>query len=288
VIIFRSLPDESFNNFYSKESYNNTASCSAILGFANHQLALNAKKCSGVGTVNIWGRNIKVLWATSEHVNKLKLDKNGLNNILFHNVDPDMDPEDFGELLCSVVEPHEIISIRPMLTDWLVQLSDSEAAFKVQSQFHAKRIQNRTVFAEGISDGSLRQLNSFIDFDFEVRCFCIANYWDPPIFIYGHIMPMTKTQICAIIIKDNRKNRFTTLIFEMNFNGLVEIHSRVCELLMIILDEFKELPKKNIVVKCINERFAEVGKIRKCFLLIFSKVSFFSQLDSSLICPNQS
>lgn len=234
----------------------------AILSFPNHAAALNAKRWSGVGSINLWNRQIKILWAKEEEIERLRNPIGEAKHVLFHNVLEDLEVKAFGEILSKIVPATNIVSIRPMKTDWLVRLIDSNSALQIANTLHMSTIANQIIIAEWIDSERLKSIKSFVDFDFELRCFCYANYYDPPIFIYGRIIPLTRTQFVAVIIKNNRKNMFVTIIIEMSYDELTEIHSRVCETILIALIDFKDFPKQNLVMK-VSTVIACIGKMER-------------------------
>ena len=260
---FRSIYPDLKNVFVrqtaSKQGEMPSKNTSVLLTFPDHETALNAKRWSGVGSVNIWSRNVKILWARSEQVEELKSKDGQVKNVLIHNVPEDFDPEKLGAMMSEWVLPREIVSIRPMKTDWFIQFISTQAAFTIFKRYNGQQISNNILTTELVNQDRLKA--SFADFDFELRCFCLANYWDPPIFIYGRVIPYANTQLCSVIIKNNRRNSFTTFFIEMNVSHLVDIHARVCELLVLFLIDLKDLPKKNFVLKC-NSSFATIGKFK--------------------------
>lgn len=256
-----------------KNTENFNQSCVAILTFADHSSALRAKRWSGVGSINMWNRNVKILWAKNEQVGDLMAVCEQARHVLIHNIPENFDPDNFGQLMSQFVKDHDILSIRPMYNDWLVEFSCSEAAHMIFTRFHGRSLLDQVMFTEWITSERLKTIPTFADFDFELRCLCLANYWDPPIFIYGRIIPSTKTQLVSIIIKNNRKNQFTTFFIEINYENLIDIHSRICELLVLLVIDFKELPKRNLVIKCINND-AFIGKINKHHLTRFLNKHF--------------
>lgn len=169
--------------------------CSAIIEFPDHKSALNAKRWSGIGSVNLWNRNIKILWATFEQVEHLLSPSEEVKHVLAHNVPEDLDPEEFGALCQDYVKPHEIVSIRPMNNDWMLEFTNTYAAYKIFSAFNGMLLGNREIFTEWVTHERMKSIGNFADFDFELRCLCLANYFDPPIFIYGRVIPFTKTQV---------------------------------------------------------------------------------------------
>jgi hypothetical protein len=248
------------NEDESDDSGSPRGSCAAILAFPDHKSALNAKRWSGVGSINLWNRHIKILWASPEQVDTLVVPSSVVKHVLAHNVPGEFDPDEFGAMMCDYVEPEEIVTIRPMRNDWLIEFTSTEAAYAIFTAFEGKFINNRALFMEWVTYERLKTIDNFADFDFELRCLCIANYWDPPIFIYGRIIQFTKTQLCAVIIKNHRKNQYTTFFIEMMYENLVEIHARVCEALVIIITELKDLPKNNLVIKC-SDHYAFISEL---------------------------
>lgn len=224
---------------------------------------------------------IKVLWAPLDKVQKLSAISDEVKYVLVHNVPESVDPEDFGAMMCEHISEQEIVSIRPMKRDWLIRFASQQAAYTVFTRFNSIFIKDSIITTEWVTNSRLQQIAQFADFVFELRCLCLANYWDPPIFIYGRIIPYTKTQLCSVIIKNNRKNSYTTFILEMCYEGLADIHSRVCEVLLLLILELKELPMRNVVIKCTNST-AIVGEysIIICFSLLLLKL--FLQLAQSL------
>lgn len=91
--------------------------------------------------------------------------------------------------------------------------------------------------------------NMKCDFDAELRLQCIANYWDPPVFVYGFIDKRQSIQTCAIFIKNNRKNLPVVFFVEIKFENLTEIHSRISEIIMKCIVAFGNLPSHHLVLK---------------------------------------
>lgn len=236
--------------------------CYAIMEFPNHNKALEAKSWSGTGSVNLWNQSVKILWATKEQVKLVTPESNEVKSVIFHNVPEDLDTEDFGNMMCELIHPNHLLSIRPMKSDCLVEFTDSKAAFTIFTHFNGLVIDNQKLSAEWADRQRLQCIKNLVDLDFELRCFCLGNYCDPPIFIYGRIIPYTHTQLCSVIIKNNRKNVFRTFLVEICTEDLCDIHSRLCEVLYLFLMETKEIPKKDLLFKC-TKSFAWLGKFRK-------------------------
>lgn len=255
--------ESGLRKLYSKASKVNivrdsSSFCSAVLAFPSHSSALNAKRWSGIGSINLWNRNIKILWAPPEQVEQLLAPSDEVKHVLLHNMPEDFDPDDLGQTMEDYIKSYEIVSIRPMNKDWMIEFTTTKAAYTMFSAFENAVIGGREIFTEWVTHERMKSIDDFVDFDFELRNLCLANYFDPPIFIYGRIIPFTKTQIVAVIIKNNRINNFTTFFIEINYEDLIELHARICEALVLVLMELRDLPKKNTVIKCTNQ-FAFIG-----------------------------
>lgn len=207
----------------------------------------------------MWNRNIKILWARPEQVGSVAHVEKEAKHVLIHNMPDRFEPDDLGIILCKYITSHDIVSIRPMISDWLVEFTHTEAANTVFIALKNEIIRGQQPMAEWVTPHRLKTISFYADFDFELRCICVGNYWDPPIFIYGQIIPFVKTQVCAVVIKNNRKNQFTTFFIEMFYDELTDIHARVCEVLVLIILEMRELPETNIVIKCCKS-FASIGE----------------------------
>lgn len=233
--------------------------CAAVLLFPDHDSALQAKRWCGAGSINLWNQHIKILWGKMEEIELLKNPQNFVKHVLLHNMPEDFEVDALGRMMMEVVDAKHIISIRPMATDWLVELTDPEACLHVFSLLNMKQIENKSIIAEYVDNQRLKVIKSFADFDFELRCLCYANYWEPPIFIYGPIIKMTRTQFVAVIMKNNRKNVYNTIVIEISYEDLFEIHSKVCEALVLMLIDLKDFPARNLVMK-LSGSVAFIGK----------------------------
>lgn len=97
----------------------------AVLAFPDHTSALKAKRLSGAGSVNLWNRNIKILWARNEQVEDLMATSNEVKHVLVHNVPEDLHPDDFGMMMCNLVSARDIVYIRPMHNDWMIEFTNN-------------------------------------------------------------------------------------------------------------------------------------------------------------------
>ncbi|CRL00219.1 CLUMA_CG013493, isoform A [Clunio marinus] len=260
--LYANLESISVDRENPRNPRNEQSTCSAFLNFPNHQAALAVKRASGTGLTIMWNRNIKILWPSAEDCEKFKMKSKDVKHVLVHNVPFHLDADGFGSMISEFVRPEKIISIRTYRTHFLLEFSKSKAAFEICAKMHGKKIFNQNISTELITYEHFKSVPIFADFDFELRCMCFANYWDPPIFIYGLIIPDTNTQQVAVIIKNNCKNLHVTFLIEVKFENLIEIHSRVCEVILFFLLEWKQLPKFNTVIKCSDDWAVVVGFIK--------------------------
>lgn len=92
------------------------------------------------------------------------------------------------------------------------------------------------------------------DFDAELRTKCIANYWEIPIVIYGRLYEAIQVQIVSVILKCNGNVHY--FFIEISYKGLVDIHSRISEIIIAFINEFHHLPNEHLVVKAEGDFFA--------------------------------
>jgi RNA recognition motif-containing protein len=161
-------------------------------------------------------------------------------------------------LLCQLVFNHEILCVFPQNDKWLIEFTNFKSAQRVMEGMHGLSLGDNQIYIEWAKDDPLSL--SKADFDVELRLQCLANYWDPPIFIYGRILQSESIQTCAVIMRDTRKNVSVSIFIEINFADLHEIQSRICEIIMHCIDECGGLPTYNVVLKSFNSKFC-LGKI---------------------------
>ena len=83
--------------------------CSALLEFPDHDAALRAKQKSSTGSLNLWNRTIKVLWARPDV--KTTHDQ---SKLVIHNMPDKADTDDLFRDMCNYIFEHEILSISPL------------------------------------------------------------------------------------------------------------------------------------------------------------------------------
>lgn len=140
-----------------------------------------------------------------------------------------------------------------------IDLINHAAAKKVKDELNGKIVCKSNVeieFARPPSEDSIHNLKQ-TDFDQKLRLKCIANYWAVPIYLYGRVYEDKKIQNACIIIKTELEPHY--YFYEINYTDLVDIQSRIAEVIVQMIDHFSHLPSENLVIKVEKEYFA-VGK----------------------------
>lgn len=86
-----------------------------------------------------------------------------------------------------------------------------------------------------------------------MRLKCIANYWEMPIYLYGRVFNDIHVQCASITIKSEKKTFH--YFFEISYEGLIDIQSRIAEGVVNLIGQFGELPSENLVIKVIGDVF---------------------------------
>lgn len=153
--------------------------------------------------------------------------------------------------MLNYIYPHEVISVSPVDQKWLFEFTNKEAANTIMTLFANKAFEGseRLMLEWTVGNKNIYSMRG--DFDAELRLFCIANYWEPPAFIYGRSFPREQIQLCAVIMKKQDKHEYATLILEMFVDQVTDVHSRVCEVVLQYLFNTLCFPKHNLVLKSI-------------------------------------
>ena len=168
-----------------------------------------------------------------------------------HNLDESVDIEQIKEKMYNFVYPHEVISISQVDNKFLVEFTNKAAANTIKTLFSEKTFDGcgRLKMVWTIANQTVYSVKG--DFDAELRLFCYANFWEPPVFIYGRAFPREQIQQCAVIMKKQQKHDYGTLFIEMFVDQVTEIHSRVCEVVLQYLFNTMCFPEHNLVMKSI-------------------------------------
>lgn len=84
------------------------------------------------------------------------------------------------------------------------------------------------------------------DFDAVLRLKCIANGWHIPIIIFGCHYEQEHVQYCVVVLRDTHGTVRATFCI-MNTTELVDIHSRMCEVVCALIETIGTFPDYNYV-----------------------------------------
>ena len=166
--------------------------------------------------------------------------------------------------MLNYIYPHEVISISQVNCNWLIEFTNKAAANTIKTLFADKKIDGSEKLKIDWTVGKRDVYSQNSDFDAELRLYCIANFWEPPIFVYGRAFPREQIQHCAVILKLQDRSTYATFLLEMFVDQVTEVHSRACEVVLYYLFNSMSFPQHNIVIKSIyNQVF-----VSKLFITI--------------------
>lgn len=84
------------------------------------------------------------------------------------------------------------------------------------------------------------------DFDAVLRLKCIANGWHIPVVIFGCFFEQEHLQYGVVVLRDAMGLVRSTFCI-LNTNGLVDIHSRMCEVVCDLIETIGTFPDYNYV-----------------------------------------
>lgn len=84
------------------------------------------------------------------------------------------------------------------------------------------------------------------DFDAVLRLKCIANGWQIPVIIFGCFYEQERMQYGVVVLRDGMGNVRGTYCI-LNCNELVDIHSRMCEVVCVLIETIGTFPDYNYV-----------------------------------------
>ncbi|CAO1409058.1 unnamed protein product [Diamesa tonsa] len=230
--------------------------CTARMEFPNLTKALAAFK---VGPIILWGKKVTLEWDNPERKDYLM--ENEIKDILISNLNENVDIQRFKDNMFNYIYPHEVISVSQVDQKWLIEFTNKEAANTIMTLFANKTFEGSEQLSLVWTIGNQNIYSMSSDFDAELRLFCIANFWEPPVFIYGRSFPREQIQLCAVIMKKQRKPVYATLFLEMFVDQVTDVHSRVCEVLLQYLLNTLAFPEHNLVMKSIYNQVFIIGSI---------------------------
>lgn len=84
------------------------------------------------------------------------------------------------------------------------------------------------------------------DFDAVLRLKCIANGWHIPVIIFGTYYEQERLQYAMVVLRDSLGNVRNTICI-LNSSELVDIHSRLCEVVCVLIESVGGFPSYNYV-----------------------------------------
>lgn len=106
------------------------------------------------------------------------------------------------------------------------------------------------------------------DFDTVLRLKCIANGWHIPVIIFGCFYEHERIQYGTVVLRDALGNVRSTICI-LNCNELVDIHSRMCEVVCVLIESVGGFPSYNYVF-LVEKDSAHLCKWRNfCFCIFY-------------------
>lgn len=230
-----------------------------FIDFPDHESALEAKMKSSPGFIRIWEREIKIVWANPERDCEKKINMEDAATLFVRNIGFDVTTAEIKSFIESVVDRSTIKQLTTVRDFAFVEFFSHEAANVVKEKLQGQPVKVSPVdieWARPPAENSVHQLKN-TDFDAELRIRCIANYWDVPIIIYGRVFEQFKVQCVSIIIK--RESGIHIFFIEIYYLGLNDIQSRLCEIIINLINGFGHLPTQHLVIRAEKDKFT-VGK----------------------------
>lgn len=231
----------------------------AFIDFPDHESALEAKMKSSPGYIRLWGQEIKIVWANPERYNEFERNIENSTTLFVRNIGLDVTKQTIRNFVLRVVPPCTIQQITSVRDFAFIEFNSHEAAATVKRELHGQCVKLTPVdieWARPSTDNSVHKLKN-TDFDAELRFFCIANYWDVPIILYGRVYEKYRVQCASVIIK---REKFVHIFFiEICYINLTDIQSRISEIIVNLINTFGHLPTQHLVIRADQNTFTVVG-----------------------------
>ncbi|XP_036318082.1 uncharacterized protein LOC118733024 [Rhagoletis pomonella] len=216
-----------------------------FIHFPSHLDALEAKKSTTPGVIRMWDRDLKVVWANTER----DTDMSKCNKTLFvRNVDLCVNNRDIIDLLVNCVPRQEIRKITKVRTIAFFDFTTREAAEKCLDQLQGTMLRGQRLGLEWAKPSEKQSLHRMCrtDFDAMLRLKCIANSWQIPVIIFGTYYEHEGLQYGAVMLR-NANSTARAIFCALQTHELVDIHSRICEVVCVLLETIGTFPDYNYV-----------------------------------------
>ncbi|XP_073835586.1 uncharacterized protein [Musca autumnalis] len=213
--------------------------------FPSHMHALEAKKNITPGLIRMWDKDLKVVWAhTDRENNATKASK----TLFVRNVDLTVNNRDIIELLVKYVPRTAVCKISKVRTTAFFDFTTREAAEICLKQLQGVELRGRRLDVEWAKPSEQQSLHRMrgTDFDAVLRLKCIANCWHIPVIIFGCYYEQEHLQYGVVVLRDAHGSVSATFCI-MNTNELVDIHSRMCEVVCALIETIGTFPDHNYV-----------------------------------------
>ncbi|XP_061396897.1 uncharacterized protein LOC133332513 [Musca vetustissima] len=213
--------------------------------FPSHLHALEAKKNITPGLIRMWDKDLKVVWAhTDRENNATKASK----TLFVRNVDLTVNNRDIIELLVKYVPRTTVCKISKVRTTAFFDFTTREAAEICLKQLQGVELRGRRLDVEWAKPSEQQSLHRMrgTDFDAVLRLKCIANCWHIPIIIFGCYYEQEHLQYGVVILRDAHGMVRATFCL-MKTTELVDIHSRMCEVVCALIETIGAFPDYNYV-----------------------------------------
>ncbi|XP_055843460.1 uncharacterized protein LOC129910207 [Episyrphus balteatus] len=215
-----------------------------FVNFATHNDALEAKKRTCPGIIRLWGNDLKVVWANSESVDNTLSNK----TLFVRNVDLKLNNRDLIDVIVKHVPRTTIRKISKVRTNAFVDFTCRQAAETVMQKLQGIKVGDQKFVIEWAKPSAQQSLHRMrnSDFDALLRLKCIANNWYIPVIIFGTYFEKVNIQYAAVLLRrDDCPLRF--IIVTLLTKELVDIHARLCEVVVTLIDKIGGFPDCNYV-----------------------------------------
>ncbi|XP_059612758.1 RNA-binding protein 47-like [Phlebotomus argentipes] len=173
----------------------------AFIDFPNHQAALRSKKKIGPGSLKLWDRQIRVVWAKEER--GLDPDLMATVKTLFiRNIDLDATRE-FQSFVTKHFPMETILKITQVRDFAFVEFTTRLVAMQALSILSQAEFRGHSLSVEWAlpSTPGVQSLQKRFDFDSILKLKCVANDWIMPVYIFGRILQSVDVQYVAVILR---------------------------------------------------------------------------------------
>ncbi|XP_050332437.1 uncharacterized protein LOC126760664 [Bactrocera neohumeralis] len=215
----------------------------AVIHFPSHLEALEAKKSTTPGVIRMWNRDLKVVWANTER----DTDTSKSNKTLFvRNVDLCINKRDIMDMLVKFIPRQEIRKVTKVRTIAFCDFTTREAAEKCLQELQGTILQGQCLSIEWAKPSEKQSLHRMCrtDFDAMLRLKCIANCWQIPVIIFGTYFEREDLQYGAVMMR-SAVGTARSIFCVLQCQELVDIHSRICEVVCVLLETIGTFPDYN-------------------------------------------